>query len=139
MMKSKTLTTWLALAGGSLGLDRLYLRRNPLEPWIWLHLVFTLLGVMGVQRMRALGVDDALAWVLIPLGGLSVSAALLGAIRNGLTSDEAWNARHNPGQADAPASGWANVIGVILSLLIGAVVLLSSITMAMQHYFEIAG
>jgi hypothetical protein len=36
-----------------------------------------------------------------------------------------------------PDSGWANVIGVGLALLIGAVVLMSTITVSLQHYFEV--
>jgi hypothetical protein len=135
-MKSKTLTTWLGLIGGSVGLDRAYLRGGVRDIGLWLHLVCTAIGATGVRRVQTLGVDDGLAWVLIPIGGLSISLAMVGAIRNGLTADEAWNERHNPGCADAPASGWVNVIGVGLSLLIGAVVLMSSITVALQHYFE---
>jgi hypothetical protein len=135
-MKSKTLTTWLALIGGSVGLDRLYLRGSVKDIGIWLHLVFTATGVVGVRRVQTLGMDDTLAWVLIPIGGLSIAVSMIGAIRNGLSDDEVWNARHNPGLMDVPGSGWANVIGVGLSLLVGAVVLMSSITVAIQHYFE---
>jgi hypothetical protein len=135
-MKSKTLTTWLALIGGSVGLDRIYLSGGVRHLAIWLHAICTAVGVAGVRRVQALGVDDTLAWVLIPVGGFSIAIAMIGAIRNGLTPDEAWNERHNPGVPEPAASGWANVIGVILSLLIGAVVLMSSITVAVQHYFD---
>ncbi|MEY4750020.1 MAG: hypothetical protein RIQ60_2234 [Pseudomonadota bacterium] len=136
MLKSKTLATWLALVGGSFGLDRAYLRGNLRDIGLWLHVVCTAVGAIGVRRVQTLGVDDGLAWVLIPIGGLSISWAMIGAIRNGLTTDEHWNQRHNPGRVEAPVSGWANVIGVGLALLIGAVVLMSSITVALQHYFE---
>ena len=46
--------------------------------------------------MRELGADDRLAWVLIPLLGLTLAAAMLSAIVYGLTPDENWNARFNP-------------------------------------------
>ena len=70
--RSKTLATWLALLGGTLGLHRFYLHgwRDQLG---WLHPLPTLLGLVGVQRMRALGQDDRLAWLLIPLLGLMLS------------------------------------------------------------------
>ncbi|MFM2068383.1 MAG: hypothetical protein RLZZ584_3292 [Pseudomonadota bacterium] len=135
-MKSKTLTTWLGLVGGSVGLDRIYLSGGVRDLAIWLHAGCTAAGAAGVRRVQTLGMDDTLAWVLIPIGGLSIALAMIGAIRHGLTADEVWNERHNPGVAEPAASGWANVIGVILSLLIGAVVLMSSITVAVQHYFE---
>jgi hypothetical protein len=138
-MKSKTLTTWLALIGGGLGAHRLYLRgwAGLLDPWVWLHCIGTAVGLVGVLRVRSLGMDDTLAWWLIPVGGVSLSAAMLTAIVNGLQSDEAWNARHNPGAGEqVAASGWANIIGVGLALLVGAVVLMSTITVSLQHYFE---
>jgi hypothetical protein len=47
--------------------------------------------------MRNLGQDDALAWLLIPVLGLMISAAMLTAIVYALTPDEKWDARHNPG------------------------------------------
>jgi hypothetical protein len=138
-MKSKTLTTWLALIGGGIGAHRLYLRGSAglLDPWVWAHCIGTAVGLAGVQRVRSLGMDDSLAWLLIPVGGVSLSAAMLMAIVNGLQSDETWNARHNPGDAEqVVASGWANIIGVGLALLVGAIVLMSTITVSLQHYFE---
>ena len=86
-MKSKTFATWLALIGGALGVHRLYLH-GARDPWGWLFWPPTLLGLWGVWRMRDLGQDDRLSWLLIPLLGLSLAAAMLGAIVIGLTSDE---------------------------------------------------
>ncbi len=132
--RSKTAATWLAVLGGSLGLHRFYLHgRRDLRGW--LYWPPTLLGLAGVQRMRAFGQDDGWAWLLIPLLGLSVSCAMLGAILIGLTADERWAARHNPGLA-LQATGWGPVLGVITALMIGATVLLGTIAFAGQHYFE---
>ena len=50
-MKSKTLATWVALIGGSLGLHRFYLH-GLRDRWGWLFLWPTLVGLYGVQRMR---------------------------------------------------------------------------------------
>lgn len=137
-MKSKTLTTWLALLGGSIGAHRLYLRgaRGLFDVWVWLHIMATALGLLGIYRVRLYGVDDPTAWLLIPFGGVSISAAMLTAIVNGLQGDEAWHQRHNAGSSTVAGSGWANIIGVGIALLLGAIVLMSTITISMQHYFE---
>src|SRR5687768_10499818 len=52
--KSKTLATWIALVGGSLGLHRFYLHGFA-DRLGWLHPWPTLAGVLGVQRMLAFG------------------------------------------------------------------------------------
>ena len=132
--KSKTLATWIALVGGSLGLHRFYLHgfRDGLG---WLCPWPTLLGLYGVERMRQLGQDDPLSWVLIPLLGAMLAASMLSAIVYGLTPDDKWHARFNP-QGPAPRSGWATIIGVVLALLVGAGVLMATIAFSSQRYFE---
>lgn len=132
--RSKTLATWAALLGGSLGLHRFYLY-GLRDRWGWLHPWPTLVGLYGVLRMRELGQDDRLAWVLIPLLGLMLAGTMLAAIVYGLTPDEKWNARFNPG-APAPASGWAALIGVVLALAVGGGVLMATIAFSAQRYFE---
>jgi hypothetical protein len=132
--RSKTLATWAALLGGSLGLHRFYLH-GLRDRWGWLHPWPTLVGLYGVVRMRELGQDDRLAWVLIPLLGLMLAGTMLAAIVYGLTPDEKWNARFNPG-APAPASGWAALIGVVLALAVGGGVLMATIAFSAQRYFE---
>jgi hypothetical protein len=132
--KSKTLATWLALLGGSLGLHRLYLAgwRDALA---WLHPLPTLAGLLGVRRMLALGQDDRVAWLLLPLLGLMLAQAALWAIVYGLTPDERWDALHNPG-APVHATGWGPVLGVIAALVIGATALMATIAFSGQRYFE---
>ena len=134
-MKSKTLATWIALAGGSLGLHRFYLFgwRDILG---WLHPWPTLIGWYGIERARSVGLDDHLSWALIPVLGVMVAASMLHAIVYGLMPDDRWNRRFNAGGADAPPSGWAAVIGVVLALMIGAGVLMATIAFSGQRYFE---
>lgn len=132
--RSKSVATWLAVIGGALGLHRFYL--YGWRDWVgWLYPLPTLLGLAGVQRMRAFGQDDRVAWVLIPVLGLSLSFAMLSAIVYGLTSDEKWAARHNPGRPTQP-TGWIPVLGVILALLLGATALMGTVAFGMQHFFE---
>ena len=134
MTKSKTAATWLAFLGGSLGLHRLYLYglRDALG---WLHVLPASLGVYGVMRMVELGQDDQVAWVLIPLLGLVLAGSMLCAIRYGLTPDERWDARHNPG-GPAHATRWAPVLGAIAALMVGAGALMATIAFSGQRFFE---
>ena len=132
--KSKTLATWLALTLGSLGAHRFYLygRRDKLA---WLHPLPTLLGTAGALRMQNLGQDDHAAWLLIPLLGLMLSISMLTAILYGLTPDERWAERHNPG-LPVRATSWGPVIGVVVALLVGGTVLMGTLAFGGQMYFE---
>jgi hypothetical protein len=132
--KSKTLATWLALTLGSLGAHRFYLHGRH-DLWAWLHPLPTLLGLAGALRMRNLGQDDHAAWLLIPLLGLMLSYSMLSAIVCGLTSDDKWAERYNPGQPVRP-TGWGPVIGVVVALLVGGTVLMGTLAFAGQMYFE---
>ena len=132
--KSKTWATWIALAGGALGLHRLYLNGSR-DGLAWLHLPPTLAGLVGVQRMLELGQDDRVAWLLLPLLGLMLSQGALCAIVYGLLPDERWDARHNPGVAPH-TTGWGPVLGVIAALVVGATALMATIAFSSQRYFE---
>ncbi|MEO8155522.1 MAG: hypothetical protein ABI605_20835 [Rhizobacter sp.] len=132
--KSKTWAAWIALLGGGLGLHRFYLY-GPRDAWGWLWPLPTLVGAYGVHRVLKLGQDDQLAWLLVPLLGLALASAMLAAIVYGLMPDEKWNARFNP-QGKLHLSGWPVVFAVVLSLLIGATVLMSTIAFSGQRYFE---
>jgi hypothetical protein len=131
---SKTLATWLALAGGAFGLHRFYLH-GPRDAWAWLHPWPTLAGLYGMQRAHALGQDDRLAWLLIPLLGLMVAQASLCAIAYGLTPDDRWAARHAPGSPPR-LTRWGPVLGVIAALMIGATALMATIAFGGQRFFE---
>lgn len=132
--RSKTAATWIAFAGGAVGLHRFYLRGFG-DGWGWLFVLPTLVGLYGVQRMRHLGADDHLAWVLIPFAGLSISVAMFTAILYGLTPDERWNDRYAaPG--DAHRTGWATILGVVAALIVGGIVLMATIAFAAQRGFE---
>ena len=132
--RSKTLATWIAVIGGSLGLHRFYLKGFG-DVWGWLHAPLALAGLYGVQRMDEFGQDDKLAWALIPLLGIVVAAAMLAAIVYGLTPDEKWDARHNPGRP-VQDTRWGPVIGVIVALMLGAASLMATVAFSGQRYFE---
>jgi hypothetical protein len=132
--RSKTVAAWLALGLGSLGAHRVYLHgwRDRLA---WLYLPPTLAGLVGVWRMRTLGQDDSWAMLLVPVLGLMISLAMLGATLHALTPDEKWDARHNPGHA-VRATGWGPVLAAITALLLGGTVLMGTIAYSGQKFFE---
>lgn len=137
-MKNKTVAVWLTLVTGPLGLHRLYLQRR-FDGLSCLLLLLTLTGAYGVLRAREIGLDDHASWLLIPWLGLSVAASSLAAIVYGLMDTEQWNARFNhdlPADDAAGVSGWLTIGGVVIALLLGATVLLSSIAFSFQRYFE---
>ena len=137
-LKSKTLAAWLAFLGGPLGLHRFYLQGLGDLPG-WLLPIPTALGLYGIQRVQQFGQDDALSWLLIPLLGFTIAGCALTAIVYGLTTREAWNAKFNPAApADAEAGGtrWATIFAIVVSLMIGAGVLMASIAFSFQRYFE---
>jgi hypothetical protein len=136
-MKNKTLAAWLAFLGGPIGLHRFYLHgfRDLLG---WLLPIPTVVGLYGIQRMRQYGLDDPWSWVLIPMLGFTIAGCALMAIIYGLMEREKWNARFNPEVAvDSIAGGtnWFTIGAVVLSLMIGATVLMASIAFSFEHYF----
>jgi hypothetical protein len=147
-LRSKTVATWIAVVGGSLGLHRFYLH-GPRDVVGWLHPLPTIVGLVGAFRMRNLGQDDMLSWALIPLLGLALTAGFLAAIVIGLTPDATWARRFGRRQ-DEPAdavldaddlapderTAWGPVLGAIIALMVGGAVLMGTIAFSGQKFFE---
>ncbi|HEX7022125.1 MAG TPA: hypothetical protein VF171_04655 [Trueperaceae bacterium] len=137
-MKNKTLAAWLAFLGGPLGLHRFYL--HGLGDLVgWALPVPTALGLYGIERIQRYGLDDQWSWVLVPLLGFTIAGCALTAIVYGLMTREKWNARFNPSLSEGASPGgtnWFTIAAVVLSLLIGASVLMASIAFSFQRYFE---
>ena len=149
---SKTLATWIAVIGGSIGLHHFYLH-GVRSRWGWLYPIPTLVGVVGALRMRQYGVDDRLSWALIPWLGLTISIGMMCAIVIGLTTDAKW-ARLHAGDPARPVvqatrdeddaspppgivhTGWAPVLGVILALMVGGGVLMGTIAFTVEKAFD---
>ncbi|CAN5898953.1 hypothetical protein BH11PSE13_BH11PSE13_01340 [soil metagenome] len=137
-MKNKTLAAWLTFVGGPLGLHRFYLRGFG-DMLGWLLPIPTALGIYGIERARLYGLDDLWSWLLIPLIGFTIAGCALTAIIYGLMTPEKWNGRFNVGAApDAVPgrTGWLTIGAIVVSLLIGTTVLMSSIVFSFQRYFE---
>lgn len=139
--RSKTIATWLALLGGPLGLQRLYLHgwRDLLAWACWIP---TLMGVWGIWRARTLGLDDRLGWVLMPWLGLIIVLSTIDALRHGLRSPESWNTSHNPALPMTHRAGnttWITVIALVAAALVGATALIATIVFVAQHSFVALG
>jgi hypothetical protein len=136
--KNKTLAAWLAFFGGPLGLHRFYL--HGIFDWVgWLLPIPTALGFYGMQRVQQFGQDDQLSWLLIPLLGFTIAGCALTAIIYALSPPEKWNAKFNPSlslEAGAGQTNWLTVGAIVVSLMIGAAVLMASIAFSFQRYFE---
>lgn len=136
--KNKTLATWLAAVGGSMGLHRFYLRG--LGDWIgWLHPIAAALGWWGVERVQELGQDDKLAWILIPFLGISIAGGCLTGIVYALADREKWNRWFNPTLDSEAAPGrtnWLTILALILAMLVGTTAFMGSLAFGIQRYFE---
>lgn len=132
--KSRTLATWLAIVGGTFGLHRFYLH-GVKDFWAWMHPLPTLVGLTGLWRVQQFGQDDPTSWLMLPVLGFMVAAAMLQAIAIGLTREERWTPKFSPGGTFAEA-GWLTVMGVVVALMLGAGVLMATIAFSGQRYFE---
>ncbi len=137
-MKNKTIASLLALFGGPFGLHRFYLHgwRDAIG---WFLPLPSVLGILGILRIRNLGVDDQASWLLVPLLGFTIAGCALTAIVYGLTSAEKWQSRFNSDADSLSPAGntnWLTIFALILAMLIGTTVLMSSLAYSLQHYFE---
>jgi TM2 domain-containing membrane protein YozV len=133
--RSKTLTAALAFLLGSLGAHRFYLY-GPRDFWGWAHLLGTLIGIPGVLLLVATERASIPGWVLAVIGAVSVLSAFLAAMVYGLRPDEKWDAQFNAQTGRRSRSGWTVIFIVILSLLIGAFLLMTGLALSFQTYFE---
>lgn len=136
--RSKTLAAALACFLGSLGAHRFYLH-GPRDVFGWLHVLATVLGLFGVQRLMASHLQSGGGWLCAVIGGASLLAAFLAAIVYGLRPDAKWDLRFNAAHAALgrrSRSGWTVVLIVIAALFVGASLLMGGLAIGIQTYFE---
>jgi TM2 domain-containing membrane protein YozV len=125
--RHKALSALLAFLFGGLGLDRLYLGQR----FWWLPLAVTagmtplLIGVRNWYQTPAFFI------LMVP-----VIAGFIHALVLALMPDEKFDARFNNGAARRNGSGWDAVLVAIFTLMVGATVLMTTITLLFQTYFE---
>jgi hypothetical protein len=120
--KNKTVATALAFVLGGLGVHRFYLKGS-----------VDRLGLLHVCCLPAAGMVYGIGrgpnpfWVLLPIL-VSCIVGWIEALAIGLTPDEKWDARYNPGSGRASRSNWVVVLIVVLTTLVGATALIGTIS-----------
>lgn len=125
--RHKAFAASLAGLTGALGLNRLYLG----EPLWWLPLGITLVTLPFV-----IGVEN---WYQTPaffVSMIPVVAGFIQALVIALMPDDRFDARFNTGQSKRNHSGWDAVLVAIVTLMGGAIALMTTIALLSQTYFE---
>jgi len=120
--KNKTLATALALSLGTLGAHRFYLHGG-MDRLGLLHVAS--LPIAGLVFSNARGLNPFYA--LLPLL-VSAIAACIEALVIGLTPDEKWDARFNAAAGTRSQSNWLLALLLVGTLLVGATVLIGTIS-----------
>ena len=125
--RHKAFAALLAAVTGALGLNRVYLGQRL---W-WLPLGVTLGSLPLLIGIRNWYQTPAFFVAMVP-----VVAGFLQALVIALMPDERFDARFNPGSTRRNRSGWDAVLVAVASLAAGAIVLMATIALLFQTYFE---
>jgi len=123
--KNKTLATLLAVLGGLFGLHRFYLDGN--GSWrAWLYPTLTVIGMLAAP-----------IWIpaLVLTFGVFFTSLIEG-LTFAVTPDERWDARWNAGEERRNDSGWTVIITAVLTLGLGATLLMAVLAFSFQRWFE---
>lgn len=127
--KNKTFATLLASVLGGVGAHRFYLFGKK-DPWGWAHLA----AVPCALFLMWLKPGQPLLFLAAPLV-ISILATLIEALVIGLTSDEKWDAKHNPNSGLQSESGWPLAILLVLTLGGGAIAAIAAIARTFDLLF----
>jgi hypothetical protein len=125
--RHKAFAALLASLTGAFGVNRLYLGQRL---W-WLPLAVT-----SVALPLTIGVTNWYQTLPFFILMLPVVAGFLQALAIALMPDERFDARFNAGQTRRNRSGWDAVLVAVATLFGGAIVLITSIALVTQTYFE---
>ena len=117
--KNKTLTTFLALLLGSVGLHRFYLHGLS-DRWGWLHAVSLPLSVLLLLSNPELPLLVNTLPLVISMLTASIETFVLG-----LMPDEKWDAHYNSASGVASDSRWPIALMMVVNLFFGATLLLT--------------
>ncbi|NDC21671.1 MAG: hypothetical protein EBZ56_08640 [Burkholderiaceae bacterium] len=103
--------------------------------WGWIQLTSLIAGILGFLLLNTSPESSAAAWVLIVLGFIALEASWLSTIVFGLRPDEKWDAQFNQDSNQTSDSNWLVILCVILSLMIGAAVMMTGLAVAFEQHF----
>ncbi|HEU4621710.1 MAG TPA: hypothetical protein VFS42_05760 [Burkholderiaceae bacterium] len=128
--RAKFIAALLAFIGGGLGLHRWYLGlRGGVMYATWL--------VAGMALFNAVG-SKATTWIVV-LALLPVWAGFAESLGIAVMPDARFDARFNANTTRRNDNGWNCVILAIVVLLVGTTILMTTIILASQFYFEAQG
>lgn len=125
--RHKAVAALLASVAGGLGLHRLYLG----QPLWWVPLGVTLIALPLLIGVGNWYQTPAFFILMVP-----VIAGFIQALFLALMPDDRFDARFNVAQVRRNRSGWDAALVAVATLFIGAVVLMTTIALATQTYFE---
>jgi TM2 domain-containing membrane protein YozV len=125
--RHKAFAALLAFALGGLGAERIYLR----QPLWWLPLGVTLAMLPLLAGVQNWYQSPAFFVLMVP-----VIAGFIHALVIALMPDEKFDARFNSGADRRNRSGWDAVLVAIVTLMVGATILMTTIVLLFQTYFE---
>ena len=123
MFRRKSVAALLAFALGALGAHRVYLGQRL---W-WLPLSVTVLSAPLLIGVKNWYETPAFFVAVIPFIAGCIEALVLA-----LMADAKFDARFNPGSEKSNHSGWDAVLVAIATLVVGAIVLMTAITLFFQ-------
>jgi len=134
MKNSKLIFCFLGLFFPGTGLNCFYLLGLK-SFWAWAQLLALLCGILGWSLLKLEHFNSAPGWVLITLGFIAIEASWLTTIALGLRPDERWDAQFRSGEESKTQSGWLTILTVILSLVLGAGVMMTFFAIAFEQFF----
>ena len=134
MHKNKLILCSLGLLLPGSGLNIFYLKGLN-NIWAWLQMIGLFAGILGWKMLGASEMSSALGWILATAGFISLEASWLTTITFGLRPDEKWDAQFNSQSKQKNESGWLVILCVIVSLMIGAAVMMSGLAIAFEQHF----
>ena len=100
-----------------------------------LHLAGLLIGIYGWNTLAQTEMSSTMGWIAVALGFTSLLASWITTLVYGLRPDEKWDAQFNPNSNQTNQSGWLVIGCVIISLMLGAFVLMSGLAIAFEQFF----
>jgi hypothetical protein len=134
MHKNKLIFCSLGLLLPGSGLNIFYLKGLG-NIWAWLQMIGLFAGILGWKLLGVSEMSSALGWILATAGFISLEASWLTTITFGLRPDEKWDAQFNSQSKQKNESGWLVILCVIVSLMIGAAVMMSGLAIAFEQHF----
>ena len=125
--RHKALAALLAFLFGGLGINRLYLGQRG---W-WLPLSVTLITLPLLVDVSNWYQSPAFFVLMVPIVAGFVQALVIA-----LTPDAKFDARFNPRATRSNHSGWDAVLVAIATLMIGTTILMTTIVLFFQTWFE---